>query len=264
MTGTMPPTVLAKRVVKVITRPRRKKVSLGMLVGRALVRGGHATTLSAVLETIELKRGDKLEDWRDPKKVYGSLTSGGSSGLAGNLIKNATMGKNLATDLYDVLKGRSSASPSTNVGAFKVTENSPNTIRVTAGPERRERRKKYEWEKAETQRKIHKAVLTGAITGTLAVSAALAHKGGGSIVKGAKMYGQEIPEQAKRAAKGVADVLRGRSPNFRARTTPSATQIKSNTIVAKAKAAAETAAESDSKIIGRIEPDDFKKKNPKA
>ncbi len=243
MIGTAPQAVLGKRLGAALRKKRSKKHmlerGLGCLVGRALVRGGHAVMLSSV---IEMKRGDKLEDWSDPSKVYGSLTSSGYSGLSGKLIQNAGMGKRLATDLYDVARGRvNNGQPSQNVGAFKVTENSPNTIRVTAGPERRNRRKKYEWEKAETRRKIDRGILTVGLAGSATAALAIARKGQGSFKQGAKMVAKEFPGHVSRMAKGVVDVLRGRAPNFRGTKTTSPAQQKATSMAAAARARKATA-----------------------
>lgn len=193
-----------------------KKFSVGTLVGRALVRGGHATYLEARLRPI-IEFRDKFDkddwtgsDWGDPKKVYGSLSSGSRSGLAGKFVANAETGANIGRDLHTVLTGGNNYNPSASSGNFKLTPNSPNTARITVGPERRTRRKKYEWEKADTRRKIHKAVLTGVAVGGVAAGAALLRKGEGSIWRGAKRYASEAGEKSADVAQRVKTVFTGK------------------------------------------------------
>jgi hypothetical protein len=236
MMGSMPPAVLGKRVGRII-KARRKQVCLGALVGRALVRGGHAYTLGAVLQMIELKRGDRWEDWQDPEKVYGSLHSGGHSGLAGKVVKEAQWGKRLASDLYDVASGRSRHAPSASVGGFKVTENSPNTIRVTAGPERRDRRKKYEWERVETQRRLQKLAVTAASVAAATGAIYVSNKGKGSFKEGAKIVAKETTEKGRAAGRAIADLLKGRAPRSSPKKTRtnSEAQQKANRVAEEAK-----------------------------
>lgn len=204
-----PPAVLGKRVGKRLRIKRGPKLGsagiptaleadLGTMVGRALVRLQAQTG-----NVIELRRGDKAEDWRDASKVYGSWDSGSGSGLAGKIIKNAETGGRIARDLHHVITNRSPRyNPSSEVGPFKVTPNSPNTIRVSAGPDRRTRRQKYEWEKTDTQRKIYKGVLTGAII-TTGLATAFVQKRGGI---------KAVTKEAKGAARRVVDRIRGKAP----------------------------------------------------
>jgi hypothetical protein len=253
------PTVLGKRVGGFIRKKRAAKkhhmqVPLGTMVGRALVLNRNL---------IELKRGDKLEDWTDWRQVYGAASSGSRSGLAGKLISQAEMGGNIARDLHHVISNRGPRyNPSAEVGPFKVAQNSPNTIRVSAGPERRDRRKKYEWERAETKRKIQKAVFTVALVGGGTLGVALHNKGLGhyakaaraagkdvsssggvreaarNIIKGAGLYTKEGAEKTKSAGQYVVDKILGRKP-----TTP--TKKKATNLQKKADMMRKQAPESD-------------------
>ncbi len=209
---------------------------LGSIVGRALVRGGHATNLSALLHVVEFKRkGDELEDWTKWDNVVGSFGSGSGSGLAGKVVTQARTGKRLAEDLYEVMsgRGRGGAAPSQNVGGFKVTENSPNTIRVTAGGDRRQRRKKYEWERAETRRKIEKYVVGGVGVGAATAALAIAKRGGGSFTKGAQVLTKDAVGGTKQVAKGLVDVLKGKGWTYKRQRNTSVAQSKVDEMLKK-------------------------------
>lgn len=180
---------------------------LGTIVGRALVRGGHVE-LSAKLKLVEFRRDPS--DWQDPEKVYGSLGSGSRAGLGGKFITHAELGGRLGRDIYRATTGDQSAgAQSAATDNFKITENSRNTARVTVGPDRRVRRPKYEWERAETRRKIQKALLTAAVVGGGALGIHLHKKGDGNIFKGVGVVGKEIGAKVADVSRGVGAAVTG-------------------------------------------------------
>lgn len=256
--GTAPPYVLGRRIGRRLAKHRRKVIAmsafpdrpdLGTLVGRALVRGGHR---------IEFRRGDDWEDWRDPSKVYGRLDSGSRSGLAGKFISHAETGGRIGRDLYSVLSGENQSQPSAQVGNFKITPNSPNTARVTVGPERRQRRKKYEWERAETKRKIQKAIFTAAVVGGAAAGVKLHNKGGGSILKGIGVVAKESANKTREVATGIGNVLQGKA-YVPGRKPSSDASKKIAEMITKKRAAETTAKAAETGVVENPDIIPFKK-----
>jgi hypothetical protein len=211
------PHVLARRLLK--KRAAKKiRLSTGSLVGRALVRGGHSFELVSKLKPIELRAGDDPRDYTDPSKVYGSLDAGSRSGLGGKFISNAELGGRLGRDIYRAATGDTGYSPRGESGRFQIVAGSRNTARVTVGPDRRTRRQKYEWEKADTRRKIQKAVLAVTLAGGAAAGIHLYNKGGGAaagstfkaVSRGLKQTGTEVVEKTADIGRGIGAVFTGR------------------------------------------------------
>lgn len=258
MMGSAPPHVLAGKRVggylrnKIKLKPFKPmgpvsfEAAFGCLVGRALVRGGHAPAL------IEFRRGDDWEDWQDPRKIYGSLSSGANAGLGGKVINQAAMGGRLARDLNDYIRNRPSYTASAEVDNFKLTPSSRNTARITVGPERRERRKKYEWEKVETQRKIQKAVLAVTIPAAVAAGGFLHKKGGGSIVRGIKEVSKEGYSKGRDIISAIKVAATGKG-YFKPRAGSAARTTAQQRADKVAAAAADNI----------VEPDQFRKKPKK-
>lgn len=269
MMGSAPPSVLAGRRVggylrnKIKLKHQGPKVSFetmfGSIVGRALVRGGHAPAL------IEFRRGDDIEDWKDPAKIYGPLSSSSpNAGLGGKLVERAAFGGRLARDFQDYLSDRNRRAPSASVDNFKLTPSSPNTARITVGPDRRERRKKYEWEKVGTQRKIQAGILAVAIPSAIAAGGFLQKRGGGSILKGIKNVSKEGASKSRDIVSAISAAVRGKT------FTPAKTAARQN-LQQRATAVARSAAERQAAAAAHtptpeaenvIKPD-FKKKKDK-
>lgn len=206
--GTAPPQVLGKRfgrTLKKAGRSKKKTFSLGRIVGRALVRGGHAGNL------VEFRRGDNVDDWTDPKKVFGSVGSP-DSGLAGKVVKNTQQGGRLARDAYDYFnKPKDSA----EFGPFTVKANSPNTIRVTSGPTRRNRRQKNEWEKVGTQRTLWKYGTGAALLASgVGVKYLTKQHPSGDVLKGLGVVLRRGKTKAGNIIEGVKAGASGRTPRM--------------------------------------------------
>lgn len=198
MMGAAPAQVLGQRVGRKLKSRRKKKFNLGRVVGRALV---------------ELRRGDNWEDWQDPKKVFGTVGSP-DSGLAGKVVKNASRGGRIVKDIIDA-RAESRAARA-EFGPFTVKANSPNTIRVTAGPTRRNRRQKREWEKVGTQRELWKWGGGAAVLGTGAlVKYAVKQHPSGSIVKGLGVIARRAQAKGANVVEGVKAGLSGREARMR-------------------------------------------------
>jgi hypothetical protein len=214
MMGNAPPHVLAGRRAGLYLRNkiRLKKIGpeisfqrfFGGLVGRALVRGGHAPAL------VEFRRGDDLDDWRDPMKVYGPLSSSNANaGLGGKLVERAAFGGRMARDLQDYLGSRRAESAS--VQNFKLTPSSRNTARITIGHDRRERRKKYEWEKVGTQRKLQAGALAIGIPATLALGSYLHKRGKGSLLKGIQVVSKQGYHKTRDIGSAISAAVQGKT-----------------------------------------------------
>jgi hypothetical protein len=148
-----------------------------------LVECGHVKELSSKLRLIQFEPRKKLEDI-DPssfKDLYGYVDDTGRTrkGIAHKIFNSAEFGGRAASDLYDwASRRRAQAAESAQVGRFKVTENSPNTARITVGPGRRERRKKYTWERVGVQRQAALVGISAAVAGGFKLHKAIDSAGG--------------------------------------------------------------------------------------
>jgi hypothetical protein len=208
------------------------EANLGTMVGRALVRGGHGPAL------VEFRRGEDWEDWTSPSKIYGPLSSGANAGLGGKLIEQAAMGGRLARDLSDYVSSRSRRAPSAEVANFKLTPSSPNTARITVGEDRRDRRKKYEWERVGTQRKIQKVALALGAPALLAAGGYLHHKGGGSVLRGIGAVSKAGYHKTRDIVSAVVTAARGKKPRV---SSGGSSQARANAVVKAATERAEAA-----------------------
>lgn len=174
--GTSPQHALGCSIGRKLVAHRRKKAVLQFTIGRRLVQrlGDRVFRLSAKLDAIEFKAFEDIDptSWHD---VYGSVDVRGRrhKGIAHRISNDAFLGARAGLDIQDYLSRRSAAkAESAQVGRFKLTENSPNTARITVGAGRRERRKKYLWERVGFQRDVLAPVASTA----LIVGGALLHK----------------------------------------------------------------------------------------
>jgi hypothetical protein len=124
-----------------------------------------------------------LDNWKD---LHGYVDSNGRNrkGVVQQVVGQAETGARWAGDIHDVLSRR--AAESARVGKFKITENSPNTARITVGPDQRERRKKYMWERIGVQRQIAAVGLAAALYAGHKASKAISSRGFKNIVGEAK------------------------------------------------------------------------------
>lgn len=166
-----------------------REISLSQNLERTAVRltveslsHGNVQELSSKFRLIEFEKRKKLSDL-DPasfKDVYGYIDDTGRTrrGIAHKIFNSAEFGGRAAADLIDYASRRRAASESARVGKFKLTENSPNTARITVGPDQRERRKKYVWERVGVQRQA--AILGGAalFTGGMVLKGKIRDAGG--------------------------------------------------------------------------------------
>jgi hypothetical protein len=200
MTGGLP--IQATTARKILGRIR-KKSETGKLVGRALAIVSDPIELSARLKTIEFaKSWDKVnaQDWSD---VYGYMDESGRrrKGLAHQVVGNAESGARWAGDIHDVLRRRNE---SARAGKFKITENSPNTARITVGPDQRERRKKYIWERVGVQRQIAAVGVAAAVFGGAKLHGALSAAGKGDAIVGARnIFGKALNRTKNAVSKAV-------------------------------------------------------------
>jgi hypothetical protein len=176
-----------------------------------------ARALSVVSSPIELssrlRRVEFAKNWAnvDPGSfddVYGYYDENGRrrKGVAHKVVAQAETGARWAGDIHDFLSRRR-AENSAKVGQFKITENSPNTARISVGPDQRERRKKYMWERVGVQRNL----AIGGIA-LASVLGAKVHRGisaeTGSFSAGLKnLFGR-----AKHGIKGVVGKTIGAKP----------------------------------------------------
>ena len=165
-----------------------RRISLSRLAvditALTLVECGHVKELSSKLRLIQFEPRKKLEDI-DPssfKDLYGYVDDTGRTrkGIAHKIFNSAEFGGRAASDLYDWASRRraQNAAESAQVGRFKVTENSPNTARITVGPGRRERRKKYTWERVGVQRQAALVGISAAVAGGFKLHKAIDSAGG--------------------------------------------------------------------------------------
>jgi hypothetical protein len=200
MTGGLP--IQATTARKILGRIR-KKSETGKLVGRALAIVSDPIELSARLKTIEFaKSWDKVnaQDWSD---VYGYMDESARrrKGLAHQVVGNAESGARWAGDIHDVLRRRNE---SARAGKFKITENSPNTARITVGPDQRERRKKYIWERVGVQRQIAAVGVAAAVFGGAKLHGALSSAGKGDAIVGARnIFGKALNRTKNAVSKAV-------------------------------------------------------------
>jgi hypothetical protein len=117
--------------------------------------------------------GDRFQD------SFGYYSENGQrrKGYAHAIVANSEFGGRAASDVYDYLSRRRAAE-SAKVGQFKITENSPNTARITVGPDVRERRKKYVWERVGVQRNLAIAGLAAATAATGLITHRVKEAGG--------------------------------------------------------------------------------------
>lgn len=191
----------------------------GRLVGRALARTPKKTYLNTKLRLVELAIGDEYKkftqgsDFDDLNRLVGDNffrrqnPYGGKSTIA-PIVKSAEKVGKWTSDIHDAIQSRSLRSQNYGsranavAGNFKVTPESRNTIRVTSGPDRRVRRKKYEWEKVGNQRAMAVGAVGLATFAAWKLRGKAAMAGNGDALVGAANI-------VRKAGKTVADAGRG-------------------------------------------------------
>lgn len=175
---------LARGVLK---RIKNRKCPEARVAATALASACDPIELVHKLQVIELKRLEDIDptSWKD---VHGYVDQSGRNhkGIAQTIVGKAEFGGRTASDVYDYIQRRQARNESASVGKFKITENSPNTARITVGPDQRERRKKYVWERVGVQRQLAGVAAAGLIVGSSLLHARLSKAGGGSVATGAK------------------------------------------------------------------------------
>ncbi len=214
MMGTAPPHVLGR--LKKIRRQRRSQQlakfeailpAVHLAAGCLLTTGVPRIELSARFKG-KLFEFKSLEDtdftkWGD---VYGYVDSSGRNrkGIAHQVVEKGEFGGRLAADIYDFTSRKRAAAESARVGKFKITENSPNTARITVGPDQRQRRKKYVWERVGFQRVAATIATAGAIAGTAALHSKLASIGDGSAKTGLRNLFRKVAYEGRKTAAKIA------------------------------------------------------------
>jgi hypothetical protein len=183
---------IAARILKRVKGPRKAAKRVATVLSRIV----DPMEMSAILKTVEFAKSWADTDPTSWGDVYGSVSETGrrKRGIVHQVVGNAEYGARWAGDLYDV--SRRNRSESGRAGKFKITENSPNTARITVGPDQRERRKKYVWERVGVQRQIAAVGLAATLVGGAKLHQVLTKAGEGSALVGIKNI-------AKRAAYGV-------------------------------------------------------------
>jgi hypothetical protein len=169
----------------------------------------------------------KRKSWADVDitkvgDVYGYVDETGRrhKGVIHQAVAAGELGARTASDLYDLFQRRSAAKaaraagdyPSATVGRFKVTENSPNVARITYGPDKRERRKKYVWERVGVQRSIiYPGLATAALVAYGKTRNILQSEkyGGGSAVTGLKNIAGKLTARIKNVTGAAGAAMTG-------------------------------------------------------
>jgi hypothetical protein len=183
-------------------KKRLSKVCKTHAIGNTLQAGATMSLNSSVVATVLCRNRDPIElvsklariEFAKPfdptsfKDVYGYFDENGRQrrGLAHRIVASGEFGGRTASDIYDYASRRRAANDSAKVGQFKITENSPNTARITVGADQRNRRKKYVWERVGVQRQLAGLGAAGAVVGTALIHSRLSKIGGGSALTGLK------------------------------------------------------------------------------